>query len=106
MPDEEIPPEEEETEVEVELEEEEDGQEYILGIPVPSMSEGIQPLELIVLIHGINMEDGSPTMTTIGSEGITPWLAAGMMTIELERLKAMSVMHSFHDDEEYKEDEE
>jgi hypothetical protein len=101
-----MPDEDETEEVKEELEED-DGQEYIFGIAVPSMDANIQPLELIVLIQGINMDDGNPTMTTIGSEGITPWMAAGLMTIELERLKAMSVIHTMggyvNEDEEDEE---
>lgn len=74
--------------------EEEDGQEYVFGIPVPSLDEDVQPLECMVLVKGIRMEDGSPTMTTIGSEGITPWEAVGMMVTEIERIKFMTVYAS------------
>lgn len=75
-------------------EEEEGEQQYLFGIPIPDMNEGVQPLECLILIQGINMDDGSPTMTTIGSEGITPWMATGMMTMEIERLKFMTVYAS------------
>ena len=99
---------EEPTEEEEELEEEleDDGQEYCYGIPIASMTDGIQPLELVILVQGINMETGSPTMTMIGSEGITPWAAAGMMTIELERIKMMTIMHSYTEVESEEEEDE
>lgn len=89
-------------------EEEDENQQYVFGIPVPDMNEGVQPLECLILIKGINMEDGSPTMTTIGSEGITPWEAIGMMDVEMERLKFMTVYSLMSndngEDEEYEEE--
>lgn len=86
------------TEEEVEMEDEE--QEYVFGIPVPGLTEGVQPLECLVLIKGINMEDGTPTMTTIGSEGITPWEAVGMLQVEIERIKFMTIYASIPQNEE------
>lgn len=90
---------------EEEPQEEEVEQQYVFGIPVPDINEGVQPLECLILIKGINMEDGSPTMTTIGSEGITPWEALGMMSMEIERLKFMTVYTSMtqYEDEEDEE---
>lgn len=99
-------PTEEEVEEEELEEEEDDGQEYCYGIPIASMTEGIQPLELVILVQGINMETGSPTMTMIGSDGITPWAAAGMMSIELERIKVMTIMHSYTEVTEEEEEDE
>ena len=75
-------------------------QEYVFGIAVPDVSEGIQPLECIVLIKGIDMETGMPTMTTIGSEGITPWEALGMMNMEIERIKFMTIYSSVSQQDE------
>ena len=84
-------------------EETEEYQELVYGIPVPEMTEGLQPIEVIVLIKGINMEDGSPTMTTVVSPGMTTWEAAGLMTIALERVKTMAMMDLF---EAYEDDDE
>lgn len=67
---------------------------FVFGIPVPNMTPNIQPLECLILIKGINMEDGSPTMTTIGSSGITYWESIGMMDLEIERIKFMSVYNT------------
>lgn len=79
---------------------EEEDQQYVFGIPVPDMSEDVQPLECLVLIKGINMETGAPTMTTIGSEGITPWEAVGMLVTEAERIKFMTIYVSVGQNEE------
>lgn len=82
--------------------------QYVFGIEVPDLSEGVQPLEVLILIKGINMEDGSPTMTVIGSDGITPWEAVGMMNVEMERMKFMTVYATMVQEaaeEEYEEDE-
>lgn len=87
-------------------EQEEYEPQYVFGIEVPDMSPGIQPLEVIVLIKGINMEDGSPTLTTIGSQGLTPWEAIGMMYTEIERQKFMTVYASFQQPEEGEYEEE
>lgn len=65
----------------------------LYGLPLPPMTEGIHPLEYIVLISGINMETGEPIMTTITSNGMTIWNAVGMLSIEVERLKIASVMN-------------
>lgn len=77
---------------------------YVFGIEVPDIDEGVQPLECLILIKGINMEDGNPTMTAIGSAGITPWEAIGMMQMETERLKFLSIYVSMtQNDEEYED---
>ena len=85
--------------------EEESEQQYVFGIEVPDMSPGVQPLECLILIKGIDMENGSPTLTTIGSQGITPWEAIGMMYTEIERQKFMTVYASFQTQEEEDEEE-
>lgn len=59
---------------------------YVYGIPLPSLPEDLQPLECIVLIKGIMMSTGQPTITALGSEGLTPWEAAGMLQMESQRL--------------------
>lgn len=68
----------------------------VFGIPMPSMVEGFQPLECVVLIQGIIMDNGNPTMTSLGSAGMTPWVAVGLMELEIERLK-MSYVFSAED---------
>lgn len=83
-----------------ETEEEEEEQEYLFGIPIPDVDEGIQPIECLILVKGVRMEDGSPTMTAMGSAGITPWEAVGMMSLEIERLKFMSVYASVGNQED------
>ena len=87
----------------MEEEQEEVEQQYVFGIEVPDITEGIQPLECLVLVKGINMEDGSPTMTAIGSAGITPWEACGMMSMELERMKFMTIYASMQHNQEEEE---
>lgn len=87
--------------------EEEVEKQYVFGIEVSDLPEGIQPLEVLILVKGINMEDGSPTMTVIGSDGITPWEAVGMMHVEMERMKVMTVYATLvHEAEEEEEEEE
>lgn len=75
----------------------------VFGIPVLSIEEDIQPLECMILVKGINMKTGMPTMTTIGSEGITPWEAMGMMQMEIERIKMFALFESVHGDDEDEE---
>ncbi len=95
-----------EGEEESEEELEEDYQELVYGIPVPEMTEGLQPIEVIVLIKGVNMEDGSPTMTTVVSPGMTTWEAAGLMVIALERVKTMAMMDLFETYEDEDDEDE
>ena len=78
-------------------------QEYLFGIPIPSMNDNVQPLECLILIKGIDMETGGSTMTTIVSEGVAPWESLGMLSMEIERIKFMTVytsMNQQEDDEE------
>ena len=85
------------------MEDEAEEQTLVFGIPVPTIGGDVQPLECLVLVKGIHMETGTPTMTSIGSEGITPWEAMGMMQMEIERIKMMAFMHASHmtdDDDE------
>lgn len=79
---------------------EEEEYTHVYGIQVPEMDTNIQPLECLILIKGINMDDGSPTMTSIGSDGITPWEAVGMMSMEIERLNFMTMYASMRDQAE------
>lgn len=72
----------------------------VYGIPMPSMLEGFQPLECVVLIQGIDMNNGNPTMTSLGSAGMTPWVAVGLMELEIERLKMSYVFNSTDHSEE------
>lgn len=83
MENEEELPEEEETEINLDEVEE---VEYVYGIMMPTLPEGLQPLECVVLIKGIMMDSGQPTVTALGSEGMTPWEAAGMLQMESQRL--------------------
>lgn len=73
------------------MEEEENYQEkekteFIYGIEMPVLPEGMQPLECVVLVQGIMMDTGMPTITALGSDGMTPWMAVGMMAVESQRL--------------------
>lgn len=61
--------------------------ELVYGIPCPKLPEGLQPLECVVLLTGIDMESGAPTMTALGSSGLSPWVAVGLLEIEAARLK-------------------
>lgn len=70
-----------------EPEEEESQFEFAYGIPLPKLPPSLQPLECVILIVGIDMETGSPTMTSLGSEGMAPWTAVGLMSVEMHRLK-------------------
>lgn len=91
-------PEDETNEEEVE----EDGQVLVFGIPVEDMDANIQPLEVLVLVKGINMETGSPMMITVGSGGIPIWEIIGMLDMELARLRNMALYATSvsNDDEE------
>lgn len=60
--------------------------EYCYGIAMPTVPEGLQPLECIVLIKGIMMDSGQPTITAMGSENMSPWEAVGMLQMEAQRL--------------------
>lgn len=60
--------------------------EYCYGIEMPTLPEGLQPLDCVVLISGIMMDTGQPTITAMGSENMTPWMAVGMMAVESQRL--------------------
>jgi hypothetical protein len=64
-----------------------EGIEYLYGIPMPVLPEGLQPLECVIIIKGIHMSSGSQTITSLGSENMTPWEAVGMLEIEALRLK-------------------
>lgn len=80
--------------------------EYVYGIPMPVIPEGLQPLECVVLMQGIMLDSGQPTITAMGSEGMTPWMAIGMMRIEQARLEmgytlsAVALNDDDDDDEE------
>lgn len=80
---EELPEEEDEEEINLD---EVEPIEYCYGIALPSLPENLQPLECVVLIKGIMMDSGQPTVTALGSEGMTPWEAAGMLQMEAQRL--------------------
>lgn len=80
---------------EVESDAEESGQTLVFGIPVEDVDANIQPLDVLVLVKGINMDTGSPMMITVGSGGIPIWEIIGMLDMELERLKYMAVSVSY-----------
>jgi hypothetical protein len=79
-------------------------EETVYGIPMPNLPTDLQPLECVVLLSGIMMDSGQPTITAMGSEGMTPWLAIGMMRVEQARLEMgytlTAVALSDDDDEE------
>lgn len=60
--------------------------EYVYGISMPQLPEGLQPLECVILIKGLMMDSGEPTVTALGSDGMTPWEACGMLQMETQRL--------------------
>jgi hypothetical protein len=101
----------EEEETEINLEEVEEV-EYVYGIMMPTLPEGLQPLECVVLIKGIMMDSGQPTVTALGSEGMTPWEAAGMLQMEAQRLiqgyvfGGMGSTGFFEDDDDDEEEDE
>lgn len=77
--------------------------EYVYGIPMRPLPEGLQPLECIVIIKGMYMENGDATMTSIGSEGLIPWEVVGMLEMEAQRIKMhyiVDVVASYEDEEE------
>lgn len=80
-----------------------DEQELVYGLPMPTLPEGLQPISCLVLIKGIDMETGAKTISSMGSEDMTPWEAVGMMSIESARLKMHYTVHSmeiYDDDDE------
>lgn len=83
---------------------EKDKSTYVYGIEMPNLPSDLQPLECVVLLSGIMMDSGQPTITAMGSEGMTPWLAIGMMRVEQARLEMgytlTAVALSDDDDEE------
>lgn len=98
---------------EIELpDENENKEEYelVYGLMMPVLPEGIQPLECVVLLKGIVMETGQPTITALGSEGITPWEATGMLQMEAQRLIAGYTFGGmgtgFYDDDDDDEEED
>ena len=96
-------------EEEVEDEEFDDGCEYVYGVCMSRLPEGLQPLEIVVLIEGIMMDTGQPTITAIGSEGMKPWSAVGMLRMEASRLEQAYTDGGglgFDEEEEDDEDDE
>lgn len=85
-------------------EELEERREWVYGIEMPILPDGLQPLECVVLMSGIEMETGHPTITALGSDGMTPWMAIGMMSVETARLQMGYTFHAVSLDEE--DDEE
>lgn len=98
---------EENEELDINAEEENDCI-YVYGICMSQLPEGLQPLECIVLIEGIMMDTGQPTITAMGSEGIKPWAAAGMLRMEANRLEHGYIFsgHDGFDDDDEDEDED
>lgn len=72
---------------ELDINEEDSDCEYAYGLCMPKLPEGLQPLECVVLIEGIMMSTGQPTITAMGSEGMKPWVAVGMLRMEASRLE-------------------
>jgi hypothetical protein len=89
----------------VDPEEIQTSQEYVYGVPIPTLPKGVQPLEAVVLIKGIVLENGAPTITVTASDGMLPWDAVGLMEIESARLKLTYAM-SATSAEDYEEEEE
>jgi hypothetical protein len=75
--------------------EEETERNYVFGIEITNVAPGIQPLECVILVKGIDMNTGSPTVSSVYSDGITPWEAIGLMSMEMERLRFMTVYATF-----------
>lgn len=90
-------------EFEINAEEEDDGCEYVYGVCMPQLPVGLQPLEVLVMVEGIMMDTGQPTITAMGSEGMRPWSAVGMLRMEASRLEQG---YTFGGIGEYEEDEE
>lgn len=90
-------------------EEEVECEELVYGMQMPCLPEGLQPLECVVLIEGIQMSTGQPTITAMGSEGMRPWVAVGMLRMEAFRLEqsyaSLGDSGDFYDDED-EEDED
>ena len=84
---------------------EEEGQTLVFGIPVEDVDANIQPLEVLVLVKGINMDTGSPMMITVGSGGIPIWEIIDMLDMELARLRNMA-LYATSTSSEYEQDEE
>lgn len=108
----------EELEIPEDGDEEEDEEleeiEYVYGIAMPDLIDDIQPLECCVLVKGIFMSTGEPTIIALTSDGMTPWEAAGMLQMEASRLIQQYAFHGtglgfvvgeFEDDEEEDEDD-
>lgn len=99
------------SEEEEEDEEFDDGCEYVYGVCMPRLPEGLQPLEVVVLLEGIDMNSGQPTVTAMGSDGMKPWVAVGLMRMEAARLEqgyifgGNGVGFDDGDDEEDEDDE-
>ena len=99
------------SEEEEEDEEFDDGCEYVYGICMPRLPEGLQPLECVVLIEGIQMDSGQPTVTAMGSDGMRPWVAVGLMRMEAARLEQGYIFGGngsgfFEEDDDEEEDDE
>jgi hypothetical protein len=95
---------------EYEEEVEDDGYEYCYGVAMPQLPAGLQPLEIIVLLEGIDMNTGQPTITAMGSDGMKPWSAIGLLRMEAARLEQGYIYGGsgvgFFDDDEEEEDDE
>lgn len=98
---------------EPEAEEEEDfddGCEYVYGVCMPQLPAGLQPLEIIVLLEGIDMDTGQPTITAMGSDGMKPWTAIGLLRMEAARLEQGYIYagsgNGFYDEDEEDEDDD
>lgn len=104
--------EDQELNLEVEEAEEEGEYEYVYGIALPQLPEGLQPLSCLVLIEGIMMDSGQPTITAIGSEDMKPWVAVGIMRMEASRLEnaytfgGLGTGFAFDGEDDEDEDEE
>ncbi len=97
-----------EEELELPEPEEESDCDYVYGVCMPRLPLGLQPLEVIVLIEGIMMDTGAATITAMGSEGIKPWSAVGMLRMEAARLEQAYIelgdSGEFDDDDEEEDD--
>jgi len=78
---------------------------YVYGIEMPNLPPDLQPLECVVLLTGIDMETGSPTMTSLGSERMAPWVAVGLLETEAHRLKMSYTFSAISVDDDDDEDE-
>lgn len=97
---------EDETEINAEDDEEIEEIEYVYGLAMPPLPDGMQPLECVVLITGIMMETGTSTITAMGSDGMTPWMAVGMMAVESHRLTMGYTMNAVTSDWDFEENDE